>query len=400
MDTDKTLHPRYAGESTPLFWLALKTSLMTLITLGIYRFWAKTRIRKYFWSSVVGEGDGFEYTGTGIEKLVGFLVAVFVLAIYLGIFQAILYFAGLSLLQETDFSVVFLLTLPLIFFAQYRARRYRLARTRWRGVRFGAESAAWGYMFRACWHLFLVVITLGILLPRQTFFLEKFVTDRSWYGNAKFEQTGKWTALFPAAIHVFIGGAIILCGSVLLGIGGASMLEVGPENFIPPLAVYAVLVLIVGCGWLMIGATVYRIRSFAYLASNKVLDGHIRFTAQPETGTLIMKAIFGNLMVGFAIGIPALLAIGLISAIFAPIVEGTGEGSLVLTLLFVVMILGIFAFAGALRLIWVAQPIVAHLVQSVVIRNAEGLDAIRQRAADAGADAEGFADALDVGGGI
>lgn len=61
----------------------LKTSLLTLVTLGIYRFWAKTRVRKYFWSSVVGEGDGFEYTGTGIEKILVFLVAVVVLAIYL-----------------------------------------------------------------------------------------------------------------------------------------------------------------------------------------------------------------------------------------------------------------------------------------------------------------------------
>lgn len=85
-------------------------------------------------------------------------------------------------------------------------------------------------MFRACWYLFLVVITLCILLLRQTFFLEKFVTDRTWYGNAKFEQTGKWTVLFPAAIHVYIGGVIIFWGLVLLTIV-AVMDESGPEDF-------------------------------------------------------------------------------------------------------------------------------------------------------------------------
>ena len=41
----------YRGEQGPLFKLGLKTSLLTLVTLGIYRFWAKTRLRKYFWSA-------------------------------------------------------------------------------------------------------------------------------------------------------------------------------------------------------------------------------------------------------------------------------------------------------------------------------------------------------------
>ena len=39
----------YHGERRALFWLALRTAILTTITLGIYRFWAKTRIRKYIW---------------------------------------------------------------------------------------------------------------------------------------------------------------------------------------------------------------------------------------------------------------------------------------------------------------------------------------------------------------
>jgi len=77
--TGNTLTGRYAGTSNALFKLALKTSALTLITLGVYRFWGKTRIRKYIWSSThVGE-DNFEYTGTGLEKFLGFLIAVVVL---------------------------------------------------------------------------------------------------------------------------------------------------------------------------------------------------------------------------------------------------------------------------------------------------------------------------------
>lgn len=159
--------------------------------------------------------------------------------------------------------------------------------------------------------------------------------------------------------------------------------------------------MIVGYVWQMIGTASYRIRFFSYLASNKVLDGRIRFTAHPVASTVINRAIFGYLNLGFVIGIPALIAIVLFSLAIPATVGETGERLRVLAgLLVLMMILGIFALSGALRLNWVAQPIVAHLVQSVTITNAEALDAILQRAADASVDAEGFADALDVGGGI
>ena len=48
--------------------------LLTIVTLGIYRFWAKTRIRRYLWSQTEFLGDRFEYTGTGKELLIGFLI--------------------------------------------------------------------------------------------------------------------------------------------------------------------------------------------------------------------------------------------------------------------------------------------------------------------------------------
>lgn len=139
-----------------------------------------------------------EYLGDPWEKLLGFLIAVVFLAFYIGIVDLLLMFASFSLFNGNVAAYVlsFLGVVPLWFYARYRARRYVLARTRWRGVRFGLEPGAWGYAGRALWHWFLTIITLGLLWPRKAFYLEKYITDRTYFGTQKLHQDGGWRALF------------------------------------------------------------------------------------------------------------------------------------------------------------------------------------------------------------
>src|SRR5215467_7699377 len=74
-------HERVAYEGRPgLVGLLSKNFFLTLVTIGIYRFWAATRLRRYLWSNIRIGGDGLEYTGTGRELFLGFLVALAVLA--------------------------------------------------------------------------------------------------------------------------------------------------------------------------------------------------------------------------------------------------------------------------------------------------------------------------------
>ncbi|WP_163317442.1 DUF898 family protein, partial [Enterobacter hormaechei] len=54
-------------------------------TVGFYRFWLTTDIRRHLWSNTLIDGDGAEYTGRGKELLIGFLVALAILVpVYLG----------------------------------------------------------------------------------------------------------------------------------------------------------------------------------------------------------------------------------------------------------------------------------------------------------------------------
>ena len=224
------LYGVFLSENSKLFWLVTWTGALTIVTLGIYRFWARTRMRRYIWSSTVAEGDSFEYTGTGLEKFLGFLIALVVLAVYLGVLQVVLSFIGFSLWGAisskpngpTDILMQLgatygtgLAVLPLIFFAQYRARRYMLSRTRWRGLRFSMDPAAVGYAWRALLYFGLSIVTLGALMPLATFRLEKYMTDRMWYGDANFEQQGQWWGLYPAMKHLLIALAVLVLGGAV-----------------------------------------------------------------------------------------------------------------------------------------------------------------------------------------
>ena len=406
----------FNGSVPQLRSLAIVTTLLTLVTLGIYRFWARTRLRRYFWSALTLDGHGFEYTGKGIEKFIGFLIAVAVLAIYLGFFQILLSFAGMSLYEAVDPNVdpirgmlltyaTFFALAPLIFYAQYRARRYMLSRTKWKGIRFGAEQAAWGYSIRAVGHWMLTIITLGILLPRQTYYLEKYKADRTWFGTAQFSQEGRWQALYPAMKHIAMGLVIAIAGGIIFGVLGAQNGfegDIATDNIL--LAIVAGVMVFVGISWFYIGFAYYNVHSHRILTRLKKLDGNIAFTSEPRTARIIGIYLLGGLivsmlapmiagMIGGIIGVIANLILGGIDVGMDDIPAGFLAGG-------VIGYVAFFVVSGVLVLIFITQPIMEHYAEVTQVHNAEALADIEQREGDEMIEAEGFADALDVGAGF
>ena len=136
---------------------------LELVTLGFYRFWLVTDIRRHLWSNTVIDGDAAEYTGRGRELLIGFLVALAILMpIYLGYFLI-----GIEAERWQALASFPLIAAFYVFgqFAIYRARRYRLTRTVWRGVRFWMDGSGWAYAARATLWGLLAIVTLGIAMP-------------------------------------------------------------------------------------------------------------------------------------------------------------------------------------------------------------------------------------------
>jgi hypothetical protein len=391
----KSLHARYTGGGKDLFGLALRTGLLTLLTLGIYRFWAKTRVRRFVWSAAEVDGSRFEYTGTGLEKFLGFLIAVVILAIYLGVIQMGLFFFGLTLFREPQSEaeaaglvaagyISALAVLPFIFFAIYRARRYQAARTRWRGIRFGMDKAAWGYALRALGYGALTLVSLGLLWPLMTFRLTQYMTDRSWFGDTRFTQEGRWQDLYGAMSGLLLAGAFL----VLAGLAGTVDALLGG------------VLGVIGLVGAVFGYVRYRVQSFAYLTSHTRLGEDIGLGAVPQTGMVVKTYILGSLAVAVLTAI-AFSILGAIIGAEAMLSQGVYEGpGLVAAIFGVAGYLVILAGAGAGALALITQPILAHYVTTLSIANPDAIAGIAQRAHDDGADAEGFADALDIGGAI
>ena len=404
------LYGVFLSENSKLFWLVTWTGALTIVTLGIYRFWARTRLRRYIWSSIRPGGDSFEYTGTGLEKFLGFLIALVVLAVYLGLLQVVLSFIGFSLwgaitseprgpmdvvTQLGATYVTGLAVLPLIFFAQYRARRYMLSRTRWRGLRFAMDAAAVGYAWRALLYFGLSIVTLGLLTPLATFRLEKYMTDRMWYGDAGFEQEGQWSELYPAMKHQFIAVGVLLLGGAIIYFGQA----VGLGGT----------VMFAGDLWLLFGFVYYQVESFKYLTARKVLDGKVRFTSNASSGRVIGIFVLGAILIAilaFVLSMVFGALFGILAASSGGFgMNGGGDGmgifagpGVLVVLIAVFGYLASLVLIGALVTVFISAPILGHYVDTLRVENAGPLEQIRQRAGDQLADADGFADALDVGG--
>jgi uncharacterized membrane protein YjgN (DUF898 family) len=211
---------RFTGRNATFSRLVTRGALLELATFGFYRFWLTTDIRRHLWSNTEIDGDALEYTGRGKELLLGFLVA---LAVLVPLFLAY-FLAGLAFERYKAFASLPLYAFLYLFgqFAVFRARRYRLTRTIWRGIRFWMTGSGWAYALRAFLWGLLLIPTLGFAYPWRTAALERYKLGHTFYGNlpGRFAATG-W-GLFRRVWWVWLLGLLpwimLLAGSVAAGV--------------------------------------------------------------------------------------------------------------------------------------------------------------------------------------
>jgi uncharacterized membrane protein YjgN (DUF898 family) len=185
---------KFVGPLGPFWRLLIRGALLLMVTLGIYRFWLTTDVRRYLWSNTEIAGDALEYLGTGIELLLGFLIAIAILVpLYVGLSIASL---GLGPLGAIIPLVSFALLAFLGQFAVYRARRYRLTRTMFRGLPFHQTGSAWRYAVCAIFWMVMSALTLGLAYPWGQANLERYKMRNTFYGDLQARFEGSGTRLF------------------------------------------------------------------------------------------------------------------------------------------------------------------------------------------------------------
>jgi uncharacterized membrane protein YjgN (DUF898 family) len=205
--------------------IGLVNFLLALPTLGFWRFWGRTRVRRYLWENTTLWGEPLEYTGTGKELLIGFLVILVV--VFLPLMSGFIVAATLHIVDNPLGGAVlqlalYLLTYFLVVAGLYRARRYQLSRTVWRGIRGGQGGTAWQFALLSMGVSVVVAVTLGWATPWAEMTLASYRMRHTRFGDVQFacdvDAKGLykrfalvWLSWIPAiAIYSATVGAVIM----------------------------------------------------------------------------------------------------------------------------------------------------------------------------------------------
>ena len=357
----------FTGRRAPVMWLLLINSLLTVMSIGIYRFWAKTRIRRYFWSHVRIRGDALEYLGLPSELFIGFLIAIAVLvpvgSVY-ATFNALLGPEDALARTVLEFAnLIVLLTLFQVAF--YRMWRYRLTRTAWRGIRFGLDGSTWHYLWLSSGWLVLVLLTLGLAYPWMQVALWRYRVSHTRIGSTYFGFSGEAMPLLLPWLVVYAIPAALLALTAAVS---------SPEP-----AIAAAIATPFAYLW-------YRIRQGRYLIGHTRL-GRGRF----ESRLAVAPLLLAFLAVGVCLGaLFAAMAIPIIAGMVGEISEDSGF----LVFLFIIgFIVLLPVITGAI----LRFEVVRQLCLTTVLDDPDALEHAIQSAKDAPRYGEGLADAFDVG---
>src|SRR5581483_1758270 len=204
--------PVFHGRGGTLFGIHVVNVLLTIVTVGIYYFWAKTRVRAYLASQSEFEGDRFAYHGTAGELLLGTIKAVLVFGVPILILQAVRDVLDVPPAVR-GLAALLVAVLAYAFFpiAMVGARRYRLSRTSWRGIRFSFRGRVAELLKIFLVGSLLTAVTFGLYYPFFLVSRQAFLVSYSYFGNERFDFTGRGRDLFSAFVVAILLTLPTLC---------------------------------------------------------------------------------------------------------------------------------------------------------------------------------------------
>ncbi|HEY9721984.1 MAG TPA: YjgN family protein [Oscillatoriaceae cyanobacterium] len=186
----------FHGRGGDLFRLLIKNLLLTIVTIGIYSFWAKTDFRRYMHSQLELQGDRFAYHGTARELLIGRLKALAYILLPLFVLRMVAMLANNLGLRIALYAVIILLPFAILPLAITGSLRYRLGRTSWHGIRFSFRGRARDLYQVFVPNALLTLVTFGFYLPVAWVRMANFLASNVYFGNTPLEFEGKAAAIY------------------------------------------------------------------------------------------------------------------------------------------------------------------------------------------------------------
>jgi hypothetical protein len=402
----------FSGEGGQLLGLLVKGMLLQIVTLGIYRFWFITDMRRYYWSHTGVGAEEIAYTGRGIELFKGFLVALAILVpIYAGIFFLTLGLPSAEAAISLGGTVIFLF---LSQYAAYAGRRYRLTRTAFRGLRLRMVGSAWAYAFKAFGLWILVVLTLGLAYPFAAAIMERIKMRDTWYGDAQGAFVGTAGTLFRRGILIWalgFGLPIVIVASAVLSISGEVWRELvvalNTASLAPAGRAAMAIYIISGAVFASVLIPILLFPAFQAVVFRWRMEG-IRLGGAALASTFMIGSAYRVYVLGvlglFGLSIVISIAAGLLfGGLIAAVFYGGGAANFNSPAGGVIGVVTIaLAYILVFGAFWIAKQLLITLrlyraqARSLSVINLAALDNVRANNVDASAMGDSLGDAVDV----
>jgi uncharacterized membrane protein YjgN (DUF898 family) len=378
----------FSGDRGEFRRLVVRGTGLELITVGFYRFWLATDIRRHLWSNTDIGDDAAEYTGNGKELLLGFL---FALAILVPIY-VVYFLIGLEAERAKAFASIPLFLFFYLFgqFAIYRARRYRLTRTVWRGVRFWVSGSGWAYAARSVLWGVAMILTIGLLLPWREAALERYKMGHSYYGDLQGSFAGTGWDFFKRGWWLWLLGFL-----ALILVGWASAKKIPGAALLPLLLMVAVPFLYgtfkaVEWRWWVSGIRFGEVRLESALSRTALIGLYWKVI-----GWLLLLLVSFS---GYVFACLTLIASMKQVPMAKLIVPGSLQANIPVIVAFAIGYLALILAMNVLMRMYLLRDVWARVVSSTTVHHIEAAANVAAMGEPANALGEGFADGLDVAG--
>ena len=202
----------FHGRGFELFKIFISNLFLSVLTLGIYRAWAKAKVLRYMYSSTRLMGKQFQFHGLGKEIFIGYIKAIFVIG---AIYSFITYLETIPALQSIQGQLIknlilYTLLFPLIILGILGSKRYRLSRTSWRGIHFGLDGTYKELFKLILKGVFFTIVTLGFYYPFFKNQLRIFWAKYTRFGKKYFHYYGNVKELFRFYIPMIVLVIVLL----------------------------------------------------------------------------------------------------------------------------------------------------------------------------------------------